>query len=64
MVHRVVDSGRDDTGCGRWSYLTYAAKEGKKLAIFSAYRLCKQKNTVDLASSRQQLGIMYEDEEL
>jgi hypothetical protein len=28
MVHRVVDSGRDDIGCGRWSYITYAAKEG------------------------------------
>jgi hypothetical protein len=26
MVHRVVDAGRDETGCGRWSYLTYAAK--------------------------------------
>jgi hypothetical protein len=26
MVHRVVDSGRDDTGCGRWSYITYAKK--------------------------------------
>jgi hypothetical protein len=26
MVHRVVDSCRDDTGCGRWSYITYAEK--------------------------------------
>jgi hypothetical protein len=34
MVHRVVDSGRDDTGYGRWSYLTYAAKEGKKVVFF------------------------------
>jgi hypothetical protein len=31
MVHQVVDSGPDDTGCGRWSYITCAAKEGKKL---------------------------------
>jgi predicted esterase len=60
----VVDSGRDDTGCGRWSYLTYAAKEGKKVAIVSAYRVCKQTNPGDLTSSKQQLGIMYEDEEL
>jgi hypothetical protein len=35
MVHIVVDSGCDDTGCGRWSYITYAAKEGNKVAIFS-----------------------------
>jgi hypothetical protein len=33
MVHSVVDSGRDNTGCGRWSYITYAEKEGKKIAI-------------------------------
>jgi hypothetical protein len=39
MVHPVVDSGRDDTGYGRCSYLTYAAKEGKKVAIVSAYRV-------------------------
>jgi hypothetical protein len=39
MVHRVVDSGRDDTGCGIWSYITYAAKEGNKVAIVSAYRV-------------------------
>jgi hypothetical protein len=42
MVHNVVDSVRDDTGCDRWSYLTYAAKEGKKVAIVSAYRVCRQ----------------------
>jgi hypothetical protein len=64
MVHRVVDSGRDDTGCGRWSYLAYAAKEGKKVAIVSAYRVYKQINPGALTSSKQRLGIMYEDEEL
>jgi hypothetical protein len=64
MVHNVVDSGRDDNGCGRWSYLTYVAKEGKKVAIVSAYRVCKQTNPGDLTSSKEQLGIMYEDEEL
>jgi hypothetical protein len=31
------------------------------MTIVSAYRLCKQR---DLTASRQQLGIMYEDEEL
>jgi hypothetical protein len=64
MVHRVVDSGRDDSGCGRWSYLTYAAKEGKKVAIVSACRVCKQTNPGDLTSSKQQLGITYNYEEL
>jgi hypothetical protein len=41
MVHRVVDSGREDIGCGIWSYLTYAAEGGKKVASVSAYRVCK-----------------------
>jgi hypothetical protein len=31
MVHQVVESGRDDTGSGRWSYITYSAKEGGTL---------------------------------
>jgi hypothetical protein len=64
MVQHVVDSGWDDTGCGRWSYLTYATKEGNKFAIVSAYRACKQTNPGYLTSSKQQLGIVYEDEEL
>jgi hypothetical protein len=59
MVHRIVDSGRDGTGCGRWSYLTYTAKEVNKVAIVSAEIVCKQTNPGDLTSSKQQLGIMY-----
>jgi hypothetical protein len=58
MVHYIVEYGRDDTGCGRWTYLTYAAKEGKTVAIVSAYRVCKQTNPGDLTSSKQQLGIV------
>jgi hypothetical protein len=61
MVHRLVNLGHDDTRCGRWSYITYTAKEGKKVAIVLAYRVCKQTNPGDVTSSKQQLGIMYED---
>jgi hypothetical protein len=64
MVHRVVESGRADTGCGRWSYLTYDAKDGKKVPIVLVYRVCKHTNPGDLTSSKQQLGIIYEDEAL
>jgi hypothetical protein len=64
MVHRVIASGRDEAGCGRWSQITYASKEGKKMTILSAYRVCKKTNPGDLTASKQQLGIMYEDEEL
>jgi hypothetical protein len=64
MVYHIVDSGRDETGCCRWSYLTYAAKEGTKIAIVSVYRSSKQTNHGDLTYWKQQFGIMYEDEEL
>jgi hypothetical protein len=43
MVHRVVGAGRDETVCGRWSYLTYAVKGGTKVAIISAYRTTRNR---------------------
>jgi hypothetical protein len=64
MVHRVIASGHDETGCGRWLQITYAAKGSKKMTIVSVYRVCKQTNPGDLTASKQKLGIMYEDEEL
>jgi hypothetical protein len=64
IVHLVVDSGWDDTGCDRWSYLTYTAKEGKEKTTVLVYRVCKQTHPGDLTSSKQQLGIKYEYEEL
>jgi hypothetical protein len=64
IVHRVIASGQDKTGCDRWSQITYAAKENNKITLISAYRVCKQTNTGYLTASKQQHGIMYEDEEL
>jgi hypothetical protein len=64
MVHRVIASGRNETRCGGWSQITYAAKEGKKMTIIFAYRVCKETSPGDLTASTQQLGIIYEDEEL
>jgi hypothetical protein len=37
VVNRVISSVRDETGCGIWSQITYAAKENKKMKILSAY---------------------------
>jgi hypothetical protein len=55
MVHSVIASGRDETGCHRWSQI-------KKMTILSAYRVCKQTNPGDLTASKQQHAIVYEDE--
>jgi hypothetical protein len=42
--------------------LTLTLTDGNKVAIVLAHRVCKKTNPGDLTSSKQQLGIMYEDE--
>jgi hypothetical protein len=63
-VHRVIGSGKDETGCGRWSYTTYAAKDDMKVSAVSCYRFCNQTNPGATEASNQQHGIMYADGEL
>jgi hypothetical protein len=64
MVHRVVKTGRDDTGCGRWSYITFNGKENKHIAVINTYRVCSQRNPGDTTASKQKHCIQYADEEL
>jgi hypothetical protein len=61
--HIVCTAGRGKTGCGRWTYLTYNAREGKKITIISAYRIGKP-NSGNKTASRRQETIQYADEEL
>jgi hypothetical protein len=63
-VHRVIGSGKDETGCGRWSYITYAVKDDMKVSVVSCYRFCNHTNPGATTASNQQHGIMYSDEEL
>jgi hypothetical protein len=63
-VHRVIGSRKDETGCGRWSFTTYAAKDDMKVSMVSCYIVCNQTNPGATAASNQQHGIMYADEEL
>jgi hypothetical protein len=37
MVHRVVKTGRDDTICGQWSFITFNGKENKHIKVVNAY---------------------------
>jgi hypothetical protein len=64
MVHRVVKTGRDDTGCGRWSYITFNGKENKHITVINTYRVCSQRDPSDTTASRQQQCVQYTDEEL
>jgi hypothetical protein len=52
--HRVVGSGRDPTGCGRWSYVTYGGKGSNLITYVSAYIACNQTNPGDTTAWRQQ----------
>jgi hypothetical protein len=63
-VHRVIGYGKDETGCGRWSYITYSAKDDMKVSVVSWNRVCNQTNPGATTASNQQHGIMYADEEL
>ena len=40
MPCKVADSGIDPTGMGRWSYITFRGKEGVKVTVVTAYRVC------------------------
>jgi hypothetical protein len=60
--HRVVGSGRDPTGCGRWSYVTYGGKGSKLITYVSVYRVCNKTNPGDTTAWRQQYQIKHSDE--
>jgi hypothetical protein len=64
MVHGVVKTSRDDTGCGRWSYITFNGKENNHITVINTYRVCSQRNPGDTTASRHQHCVQYADEEL
>jgi hypothetical protein len=61
-THRVVDSGSDETGYGRWNYITYGVKGGKRLTYITVNRVCDQRDPGDTITRKQQHIIQYEDE--
>jgi hypothetical protein len=62
--HIVVKTGINNTGCGRYSYITLSLREDKFLTLVSAYRVCDQTNPRNTTASEQQYKIQYEDEEV
>jgi hypothetical protein len=64
MVHHVVKTGWDETGCGWWSYITFNDKENNKITVINAYRVCSQSDPGDTTASQQQQCIQYADDEL
>jgi hypothetical protein len=64
MVHRVVKTGRDETGCGRWSYITFNGKENTQITFINAYRIFLKSDPENTTASKQQQCIQYTDDEL
>jgi hypothetical protein len=62
--HRVVKTGNDATGCGRWTYMTYALKKNAFFSVVTAYRVCKQTDLGNKTAYMQQCTVQYEDEDL
>jgi hypothetical protein len=58
---RVLRSGKDPTGCGRWSYICIG-KNDKKVAIFTVYCVGHNQNTGDTTAFQQQYRTQYADE--
>jgi hypothetical protein len=58
---RVLRSGKDPTGCGRWSYICLG-KNDKKFAIVTVYHIGHNRNTGDATAFQQQYRTQYDDE--
>jgi hypothetical protein len=64
IVHLVVKTGRDDTGCGRWSYITFNGKENNHITAINTYIMCSQRDRGDTTAYIHQQCVQYADEEL
>jgi hypothetical protein len=58
---RVLRSGKDPTGCGRWSYICIGKKD-KKNSIVTVYRVGHNRNAGDATAFQQQYITQYADE--
>eukprot|EP00957_Ditylum_brightwellii_P088104 6711407-Ditylum_brightwellii.AAC.1 len=62
-VGALVQSGKDDTGLGRWVYACIGGREQRKLYIVVAYRPCKQSNPGDSIVNAQQKRLLIQQGE-
>jgi len=51
---RVISSGADPYGLGRWSYLKLRGKQDRQICIITAYRVCNDKYTGPKTAYQQQ----------
>ena len=59
---RVVKAGEDDSGLGRWSYLTLEGQDGRRLTFITGYRICKGAMRGTTTSCVQQRRVLNNQE--
>lgn len=59
---RVVKVGEDESGLGRWSYITMEGQGGRKITFITAYRICAGQMLGIKTSCRQQSKIINNQE--
>ena len=59
---RVVKVGEDDSGLGRWSFITMEGQGGRKVTFITAYRICKGAMRGTSTSCKQQMKVINNQE--
>ena len=59
---RVVKVGEDESGLGRWSYITLEGQGGRKVTFITAYRICRGPMKGTSTSCRQQEKVIQKNE--
>ena len=55
---RVVKVGEDESGLGRWSYLTLEGQGGRRITFMTAYRICRGAMRGVSTSCQQQAKVL------
>ena len=59
---RVVKVGEDESGLGRWSYITLEGQGGRKITFITAYRICNGTMKGARTNSMQQAKVINKQE--
>ena len=62
IATRTVKSGEDDSGLGRWSFITLEGQDGRKITFITAYRICSGPMKGTTTSCMQQARVINEQE--
>ena len=62
MGMRVIKAGEDESGLGRWSYLTLEGQDGRRLTFITGYRICKGAMKGTTTSCVQQRRVLNNQE--